>query len=129
MANIILPIPTDVFQKDLIQSLTDYFNTVDDGIKETRRPNVKAITATYTITDGESHLMVDATSAAVILTLPMVEKSEGRVLVIKKIDASGNAVTATGDGVETIDGSNTKALSSQYDSVRIISDGTTWWII
>jgi hypothetical protein len=46
--------------------------------------------------------------------------------VFKKIDSSGNAVTVTGNGAETIDGSNTVALSTQWAKVMIVSNGTSW---
>src|SRR3546814_4690402 len=35
----------------------------------------------------------DATSAGVTVTLPPIGASRGRVLIVKKVDGSGNAVT------------------------------------
>jgi hypothetical protein len=68
----------------------------------------------------------DATSAAFAATLPPAATVPGRVYVFKKIDSSGNAVTVTGNGAETIDGSNTVALSTQWAKVMIVSNGTSW---
>ena len=48
---------------------------------------------------------------------------------IKKIDASGNAVTIDGNGAETIDGAATQTLGAQYDSMTVFCDGTGWHII
>lgn len=68
----------------------------------------------------------DATSAAFAATLPPAATVPGRVYVFKKIDASANAVTVTGNAAETIDGSNTLALSSQWAKTMIVSNGTSW---
>lgn len=68
----------------------------------------------------------DATSAAFAATLPPAASVTGRVYFFKKIDSTANAVTVTANGAETIDGSNTSALSSQWAKVGIISNGTSW---
>ncbi len=85
-------------------------------------------TATFTVGHQGTYL-VDATSGAVTANLPTASSSEGWVVVLKKVDASGNAVTADGNGSETIDGATTKALSSQWDFVRLVCDGTAWFIV
>lgn len=72
-------------------------------------------------------LLVDATAAPVTISLPAADI--GLHFVIKKIDSSANVVTVDGDASETIDGLTTKTLTSQYDVVDIVSDGTEWWII
>lgn len=77
--------------------------------------------------DGEDcFVSVDATSGAITVNLPTASGIEGRVYIVKKRDASGNAVTVDPSGAETIDGASTKTLASQWDTVRIISDGTNW---
>lgn len=86
-------------------------------------------TAAYTLTLSDSICVVDATGGAVTITLPTAASAINRCFYIKKIDASGNAVTVDGDGSETIDGATTASLASQYDSVQVVSDGTEWWII
>jgi len=83
----------------------------------------------YTQLSTDSLILVDATSGAVTVNLIAVAADNGAPVTIKKIDASGNAVTIDGDGAETIDGSTTKVLSSQYDSATVQQDGTEWWII
>jgi hypothetical protein len=45
------------------------------------------------------------------------------------LDSSGNAVTVDGNGAETINGAATKALSTQYETVHIMSDGANWIIL
>jgi hypothetical protein len=53
----------------------------------------------------------------------------GRVVHIKKIDVSANAVNVTVQGGGNIDGSTTVALSSQYQSLSAVSNGAQWFII
>ncbi len=72
-------------------------------------------------------ILVDASSAPVTITLPSVAFFEADPINIKKIDASGNNVTIDGDG-PTIDGAATKVITTQYDVVSLVSDGTNWWL-
>ena len=85
----------------------------------------------YTVLDddGVSVITVDASSAAVTITLPTAADNEGRVLHIKKIDSSANNVTVDGEGSETIDDQTTQTISAQYDDMRIVCDSNEWWIL
>jgi hypothetical protein len=44
-------------------------------------------------------------------------------------NASANTITIDPNSTETIDGALTFALSTQYASVTIITDGSNWFII
>ena len=90
--------------------------------------SVSAKTGAYTIARGDSLVLVDATGAAVTITLPAANPYSGLQFTIKKTDASANAVTVDGSGAETIDGMATRALAAQYQSITIVSDGTGWQI-
>ncbi len=74
-------------------------------------------------------IIVDATSGAVTVTLPTASGKAGRMYTIKKIDASANVVTIDGNGAETVDGAANAQLAAQYDVVRVICNGSTWWIV
>ena len=80
-----------------------------------------------TITVG-AYIRCDASAGAFALTLPLSNNLDGRALVIKKIDSTANAVTVTRQGSDLIDGATTQVLSSQYDSISIVSDddANTW---
>src|SRR4051812_49353654 len=71
-----------------------------------------AKSAAFTADANGTLYACDATAAAFAATLPPAASVAGRVYWFKKVDASANAVTVTANGAETIDGSNTKALSS-----------------
>ena len=68
------------------------------------------------------YIKCDATAGAFALTIPLAANIDGRVLIIKKIDSTANAITVTRAGSDLIDGATTKLLSSQYDSISIVSD-------
>jgi hypothetical protein len=88
----------------------------------------RTVTAATTALAADTFIMGDATAGAFTITLPSAVGQTGE-MVIKKIDASANAVTVDGAGAETIDGAATKVLAAQYDSVRIASDGANWMIV
>ena len=90
--------------------------------------NVETITSTDTLDAGNDVVWADATSAAFTLTLPAAATMVGKQFDIKKIDSTANAVTVDANGAETIDGATTAVLASQWDAIRIVTDGTSWGI-
>ena|SRR5205809_544141 len=89
-----------------------------------------AKTSTYALVAATDFFVpFDATSGALTATLPAAASSTNTVFCIKKIDASGNAVTVDGNASETIDGATTVTLAARYDTCFIICDGTGWHII
>jgi len=72
---------------------------------------------------------VDATAGNQTVNLPAAASSANRLINIKKIDATANTVTVDGNGAETIDGATTKVLTVQWESVTVICDGTSWFIL
>ena len=91
--------------------------------------NVSNVTSSTTLTAYEDVLLVDASGGAVTVALPAAATCPGKLFRVKKIDASGNAVTIDGSGSEAIDDSTTQVISVQYVAVTIASDGTEWWIL
>ena len=75
----------------------------------------------------EEYLFCDATSGAITITLPAV--SAGLQYTIKKTDSSANAVTIDGNSAEVIDGELTQVLTTQWDVITIVSNGTAWFTI
>jgi hypothetical protein len=90
--------------------------------------NVETFTSTDTL-DANNHVCLCDTTSGFTLNLPAAASHTGRIYQIKKTSADGNAVTIDGSGAETIDGSLTISISTQYESVTIVSDGTNWFII
>lgn len=89
---------------------------------------VLSISGVTGITAGDKQTIYLCGGAGYTVSLPPVADMTNAVLVFKKT-AGGSAITIDGNGSETIDGATTKALSSQYDSIIIACDGTTWHIL
>jgi hypothetical protein len=84
------------------------------------------ITGDTTLTVAHHHILADATTGAINVTLPSAASSAGREYFIKKIDAVANSVTIT--AADLLDGAGSKVISNQYAFYRIISDGATFWV-
>lgn len=84
---------------------------------------------TNSIAGADNIIQVDATSGALIITLPVASSSLNAEYTIKKIDASANAVTIQGNGADTIDGSNTQLLNVQWASRTVVCNGASWILI
>ncbi|MDG5495961.1 glycosyl hydrolase family 28-related protein [Niveispirillum sp. BGYR6] len=73
-----------------------------------------------------SHL-VSAFGGEVEFRLPAAGTANGRMLTIKKTDASAHPVRVTELGGPGPDG-RPVVLASRYDSVSVISNGANWWV-
>src|ERR1044072_5493463 len=77
----------------------------------------------YPVGAADETVLVDATGGAVTITLPTA--TAGRILTVKKVDASANAVTLSG----TADGVVNPTVGTQYQSRLLQGDGTNWQIL
>lgn len=98
----------------------------DSYVKE----NVVSVSSTPytgTLKDLSKTLLIDATSGAITVNLvSAVIAGAGFEMSVKKTDSSSNIVTIDASTTETIDGSLTYLLSSQYATVTLVSNGTNW---
>ena len=89
-----------------------------------------AKTGAYTLTAIDDFVECDASGGAFIITLPAVASTTtGKVYHIKKIDSSANVVTVDGNASETIDDGTTASITTQYECITIINNGSEWWIL
>ena len=94
--------------------------------------SVTTKTSNYGVSTGDGDdvlVRTDCTSGAVTITLYTAVGNTGKMVSVKKIDSSANAVTIATTSSQTIDGSTTKTISSQYNSLTMVSNGTNWDII
>lgn len=84
--------------------------------------------ADYTLDADDGIMVVEGTggAAGITVTLPAIADSFGRVVIGMKADSGGGAVTFDGNGSETIDGSTTLALASQYDCCVLFGGSSEW---
>lgn len=85
-------------------------------------------TGAYTITDSDYYIAADASGGAFTLTLPTAVGRAGKTYVIKRIN-TGPDVTLATTSSQTIDGSATKLLGTQWVSRTVFSDGSNWLLI
>lgn len=91
----------------------------------------KAISSTYTVTlaDAGWLLVVDTSGGNVTINLPAVATAgDGFVVTIKRISAGANTLTIDPSGAETVEGSATLSMPTQYTSVMLVSRSTGWFI-
>lgn len=86
------------------------------------------INASTTLTSESGVRLVDTSLASVTVTLPVASVARGRVLTVKKTKAP-NTLTIAGAGAETIDGAPTVAVTVQWDTYTLWSDGASWFVI
>jgi len=101
--------------------------TTDDIPTTMNKQPYAAKTTTYTTTNADGVISVDATSASFTVTLVTAVGNSGLTQTFKKINAA-NVVTIDANSTQTIDGVTTYALSARYSWVTVISDGANWMI-
>ncbi len=85
--------------------------------------------SSYTITGTDVVIFADAASGNTTITLPLAASFSGYSFYVKRIDSSANTCVVGRSGSDTLDGATTFSLDSQYFSVRVISNGSNWYII
>ena len=119
-----------------LSDVKTYVNAGGGGGGSQLPPEVKTVSTTATLSLTPSNastynaieVIYTATgSSAYTVALPTAASIEGKKIHVKRL-ATAN-ITVDGHSSETIDGSATFVLTSQYSSVTLISDGTNWIII
>lgn len=87
---------------------------------------VGSVSTVYTFKDNDQYetLLVDASAASVIITLPQPNGNRHRRVV--KTDSSVNTVTIS--STYLINGVASHVLSQQFASIEVIPTGTSWFI-
>lgn len=86
-------------------------------------------TSNYTIVGSDVVIFADATSGNTTITLPLAASFSGYSFFVKRIDGTGNTCQVSRSGSDTIDGATSFVLDTQYYSVRVVSNGSNWYII
>ena len=93
----------------------------------TRRTGITTQTTTYTVSENVFYVRANVTSAGFTVTLPLALGRDGRQILVKKIDSSGNTLTVGVSGSDTIEGSTTVTTTTQWDKWLFISNGNDAW--
>lgn len=86
--------------------------------------SVASKTTTYTLTNSDDVILLDASGGGFTLTLHDPTTATKKLYTLKKTDSSVNKITIGGYNLE---GSSRK-ICTQYESVQIYPDGTNWQV-
>lgn len=100
-------------------------NTTTGQIELQNPTPYTAKTATYTILNTDN--TVDATSGTFTATLPTAVGVSGKIYTIK--NSGAGVITVATTSSQTIDGSTTYSLATQYKYVTVQSNGANWIVI
>jgi hypothetical protein len=89
---------------------------------------VQTITTTTTATADDYMFLCDTTAGSFQLNLPSPTGLSGKLFVVKKINA-GHTLTVATIGTAKIDGADDHALTGQWSSHIITTNGTDYFII
>lgn len=109
---------------DEIEARVDANDAKESAIMATRAVNT---TGPILTTDGV--VTSDASGGNIALTLPTAIGNQGKRFFFKRMDGSANSLTIQTVLSQTIDGVTSTALSAQYESIELVSDGANWLII
>jgi hypothetical protein len=88
--------------------------------------DVASVNTTQVLTNNNNIVLATGGTSGITLTLP--SPTNGKIFNIKKVDTGAGAITInTSSG--TIDGSASKIITAQYDSLTIASSETDFFII
>lgn len=89
--------------------------------------NIVHITSDYIVLATDCIILVDCSNQDIIITLPIGIAKKPYEIV--RIDDSNNELTVKPDGIETINDEIEQILFAEGDAMKIISDGSNWYII
>lgn len=92
-------------------------------------PSILAKTTTFTASVAEDIYSCGTSGGAYTATLPTAVGNTNKIFYFIKTTNDFNALTIDANSTETINGLLTIKLNVQWESVKIISDGTNWIIL
>ncbi len=93
--------------------------------------SITTVSSNLTITDDDGVEIVKANTGApdLTVTLPTAADNPGRKIKVIKNDTGSGKVIVDGEGAETINGTATFNLESQYNYLDLLCDGSGWIIL
>lgn len=91
--------------------------------------NVDSFGSTHTVLAQEAYIRITNNAGNILMRLPAISGSnEGEVHEFYKTQAGGTGII-TPNGTDTIDGAASLTMNTQYQYVRVVSDGIGNWMI
>jgi hypothetical protein len=120
-------------------TLIQWWNDHDQGVRPWTNINTtgsltvgaRSTASSVTLAITDQTILVDSTSAIRTITLPTAVSISGRIYIVKdwKGQASTHNITIATTSAQTIDGAATVVMSTNFQTVRVISDGSNWSVI
>ncbi len=109
--------------------VADDLNKVQEAVVKLEQGNHVVLTITVNkLLSTEHVILADATAGVITISLPKASLNNGKVFTIKKLDTSNNVIIDP-NGSETIDTAALHTLSVQFEFIKIVSDGSNWFVI
>jgi len=87
------------------------------------------LTSGTVLTDANQLVRVNPTGGGFTVTLPAASTASGKVVIVKNVSASVNAVTVAAGGGDTVDGAASVVLSGNRFHWQVVSDGVSQWMV
>jgi len=101
--------------------------SISSTVKDLNNNNIMIkTTSTTNITADVDVVIGDVLTQSIYMNLPSASKLPGKRLMFIKSDASIYSLILDPAGVQTINGQLTMNVNTQYQAVKIISDGSQW---
>ena len=100
---------------------------LDNKLTNTDVFSTNANSGVFNAVNFETHL-IDTSGGTATVTLPS-PTTDAYIVIKDEGNANTNNITINTPGAETIDGSASLIIDSDYGSVILVSDGTNWFIL
>ncbi|PIT99534.1 MAG: hypothetical protein COT74_11080 [Bdellovibrionales bacterium CG10_big_fil_rev_8_21_14_0_10_45_34] len=95
--------------------------------------SIQTKNANYSLVASDDVVIGDANGGTFTLTLPAASSNSGKVYQLKRVDTTAwvatNHVAIGTSGSDEIDGESSTSLNTQFESLTVVSDGSTWHIL
>ena len=118
----------------ILDSLTDREVLVWDAasgtwINDTLVGVATVTTTSHTAAAANPIILVDDDAAGAPVTIALPPAATAKTTYHVKKLGTTSSVIVDGDGTETIDGALTATLTTRYESIMLVSDGSNWHVI
>lgn len=113
----------------IVEALRAHSDTLNRLIDLVQPFGPVSVSAATTVSEIYATYLCDVTAAGFTVTLPPAASNKGKRYSVVKIDNSVNTLTLSGNGAETINGTNTKTTTTQWAGWTVESDGSGWVVI
>jgi hypothetical protein len=91
--------------------------------------NIQTVSNNWNITDTDGFytILMNSSTSAISVQLPLADNNIGRVLILKRTGILGAQITTQGG--DTIDGAANIIIAARYDTYVLQSDGANWYVL